>query len=89
MAGKNFDMPGSGPMFDETGAFTNPWAAWMSATNRTMQAIRMSGPTSDRPTSGWYIGQPFYDTTLNKPVWVSAITPMKTAVWRDAAGTVV
>lgn len=89
MAGKNFDMPGAGPMFDESGAYTPQWAVWMSSTNRTMQAIRMSGATADRPKSGFYIGQPFYDTTLNKPVWVSSITALKEAVWRDAAGTIV
>ena len=27
------------------------------------------GPTSDRPTTGLLIGQTFFDTTLDRPIW--------------------
>jgi hypothetical protein len=38
-----------------------------------------SGPTSARPTYSQQ-GQPFVDTTLNKPIWYYG------AAWRDCTG---
>lgn len=32
------------------------------------------------------VGDWYYDTTLNKPIWVNSISPV---VWKDAAGTTV
>lgn len=49
--------------------------------------LRTVGTTAQRPTGGSYgglpVGTPYYDTTLNKPIWWSS------SEWRDAAGTVV
>ena len=41
-----------------------------------------SGATADRPTTGMQVGQMYYDTTLNKPIWYKG-----SSVWVDATGT--
>jgi hypothetical protein len=58
-----------------------------------MQAIDFnvsrSGPTASRPTStldNRWIGMPFYDTTLGKPIFLNSVNP---DVWHDGAGGVV
>jgi hypothetical protein len=51
--------------------------------------VTRSGPTGARPTAaiqGRWIGMPFYDTTIGKPVYLVSIGP---DVWKDAAGNVV
>lgn len=42
-----------------------------------------SGTTGARPTQQLTRGQPYFDTTLNKPVWWDG------AAWRDATGAAV
>lgn len=42
-----------------------------------------AGTTAQRPTTDRYIGMPYYDTTLSKPVWWNG------SVWKDAMGTTV
>ncbi len=43
--------------------------------------ITANGATVNRPASP-VTGQPFYDTTLNKPIWWNG----NTATWKDATG---
>jgi hypothetical protein len=43
------------------------------------------GTTAQRPTSGTYPGQPYLDTTLNKPIWRNGAN----TGWIDASGTAV
>ncbi len=42
--------------------------------------VTMNGPTANRPTSS-VIGQRYFDTTLNQPVWVG-----NGYAWVDATG---
>ena len=87
MAGrKGNSLPDSGPIMDASENFAPPWANWFSLTDRYASSVAQSGITADRPTSNLWIGRFFYDTTINKPVYVSAVNP---TVWRDAAGVVV
>ena len=44
---------------------------------------KSSGTTANRPTSDLYIGRPYYDSTLGKPIWWAG------TVWKDSAGTTV
>lgn len=60
--------------------------AWFAALHFVVNGITQSGATATRPTRGVFVGMQFYDTTLNKPVFASAINPI---VWRDAAGVIV
>jgi hypothetical protein len=47
--------------------------------------LNWSGVTAQRPPSGLYIGQQYFDTTIipNRPIWWNGVT------WIDAAGVVV
>lgn len=44
------------------------------------------GTTANRPTINLFIGYPYYDTTLAKPIWCKQVSP---AVWGDATGATV
>ena len=82
-----FDLPSNSPVVSLIdGVASNAWQYWFSRVNAIIVTNQQSGPTADRPTSQVWIGRQFYDTTLNKPVFVSAVNPI---VWRDAAGAIV
>lgn len=87
MAGeKNFDAPLNEPV-TAPGFITLPrWAQWLTRVNAIANANVDYGTTAQRPTALLWIGRRFYDTTLNKPVYVSAVKP---AVWRDAMSNIV
>lgn len=82
----SYELPSNDPLVDERRFSFRTWMQWFSTTHGYVLSIPQSGPTANRPVSGLWIGRQFYDTTLNKPVYVSAVNP---TVWRDAAGTVV
>lgn len=65
---------------------TPPMVQWMARVNAIANALQESGTTANRPTVNLWIGRQYFDTTINKPIYVSAVRP---TVWRDAAGTVV
>lgn len=54
--------------------------AWFSAMGRLANDITMSGTSANRPTTGLYVGRPYFDTTLGKPIW------FKDPGWVDATG---
>ena len=45
-----------------------------------LETQEASGATAARPT-GLYVGQPFFDTTLGRPIWWNG------TIWVDSAGT--
>ena len=59
---------------------------WFTQVYTICFAIQESGITADRPIKNVWLGRRYYDTTLNKPIYVSAVKPI---VWRDSAGAVV
>lgn len=79
-------MPQMGPLLDSSNQFMPQWSQWFTLTDRLATSIQQSGITADRPVSNLWVGRQFYDVTLNKPVYVSAVNP---TVWRDAAGVIV
>jgi hypothetical protein len=81
-----FDYPADTTLVDENKKPMMPWSATFSRWHSLILTIQDSGTTADRPTSNLFIGRQYFDTTLNKPVFLSAVKP---TVWRDAAGTVV
>ena len=83
---ENFDYPSNSPVVDADLTSSPAWQAWFSRIHSIAVTGQQSGTTANRPTSQVWIGRQYYDTTLNKPVYVSAVKPV---VWRDAAGTVV
>lgn len=64
---------------------TSAWAQWFDQVFAVVFAAQQSGTTADRPTKGLWTGRTYYDTTLNKPVWIKQVRPA--VVWVDATGT--
>lgn len=62
------------------------WYDWFYQAFRLLFALQQSGTTADRPTINLWVGRTYYDTTLQKPIWVRSINP---TVWKDAAGVTV
>ena len=65
---------------------TTGWQSWFSDAFNFMQALTSSGTTANRPTKFIWTGRTYYDTTLNKPIWVKSMTGA-TVNWVDATGT--
>jgi hypothetical protein len=68
---------------------THPaWRAWLSQLAVVAQAVGSGGTTAQRPvgtpTVPLFLYQPFFDTTLGKPIWIKTLNP---TVWVDATGT--
>lgn len=83
----SFELPKNDPVTVAGIAFRT-WMQWFSRVHTVVSAAQQAGPTADRPTEKGelWIGRSFYDTTINRPVYVAAVKP---TVWRDAAGNVV
>ena len=81
-----FDYPGATPMVGDDKRPTLAWESVFTRWQMIIAAEQQSGTTANRPTTDLWIGRRYFDTTLNKPVYVAAV---KTTVWRDAAGNVV
>ncbi len=63
------------------------WQSWFESVRYWLNPLGMSGATAARPVDSsrtpLYIGQPYFDTTINKPIWVKSKGP---TVWVDATG---
>ena len=60
-----------------------PTSGWETGTYLKIPVIH-SGSTADRPTTSLVVGQMYFDTTLNKPIWFKGSN-----TWVDATGTTV
>lgn len=67
-----------------TGFVKSVNGATPDGTGKVSVPLITSGTTAQRPTTGTYIGQPFFDTTLNKPIWRNK----DNNGWVDATGAV-
>lgn len=45
------------------------WVQWFGRVQAILGALTASGPTEGRPTTGLYVGQSYFDTTVGKPVF--------------------
>jgi len=79
------------PPLDEQGRFTTPWLQLFRIWAVTILAIRQAGPTTERPTTLLWVGRRFFDTTLNRPVYVYnvAMAAAGTGGWVNADGITV
>ena len=71
------------------GVLTALWQAWFGRAGLYLAPAGASGSTANRPVDGaggvqLWIGQPYWDTSLTKPIWVKSRHP---TVWVDATGT--
>jgi len=45
------------------------WQSWFQLVQIYLAGLTGSGPTSARPTANLWVGQPFFDTTINVPIY--------------------
>jgi len=90
IAGPSVQVPNvRQPLSAPNGAIQTDWAAFLHSLQQVSWNGSRSGPTGSRPTSsldGRWIGMPYYDTTLGKPVFLHSVNP---DVWHDGSGAVV
>ena len=79
---RSYDLP-RGALLDEAGNLTPAWAVWFTTSHNSVRTLRDSGTTSERPDNLLWVGRTYYDTDLEKPIWLHAINPI---VWHDATG---
>lgn len=60
---------------------TNVWRSYFSALTTAVNILLATGTT--RPTTGLYVGYPFFDEIIGLPITVQSLNP---TVWQDAAG---
>ena len=81
----NFDFPGSTQVVGEDRMMSVAWGQWFTRVQAIVSSAQQSGTTAHRPTVGLWVGRRYFDTTLNKPVYLRGIRPN---VWVDGVGTV-
>ncbi len=82
-----YDTPSSTQFVDENGDIVPAWLQWAQRTHVAALSVQSSGATADRPTAKLWNGRFYFDTTLNKPIWIKAVKPA--VVWVDATGSTV
>lgn len=79
-----------GAFVDRMGRLVSEWRSYFESVNYWLRPLGSSGTTTNRPVDmsqiPLYIGQPYFDTTLGKPIWVKSKNP---TVWVDATGAAV
>jgi hypothetical protein len=81
----NFDYPSNAQVVTADGMVTPVWNTAFSRWHNLIIAGSQSGTTAQRPVSFLYVGRRYYDETLSKPIYFSALPN----VWRDAMGNIV
>jgi hypothetical protein len=77
-------VPPSQNRISEDGGMPNgSWIEFFSEVFRSIRALQTSGTTANRPVQGLYIGRPYFDTTINRPIWYTGTN------WIRADGVVV
>jgi hypothetical protein len=62
---------------------------WLEQIARIANTLISSGTTAQRPTDFLYEGRFYWDSDLDKPVFVKSYDPVTgTTVWVDGVGTV-
>ena len=64
--------------------FMPPWKGWFNTAHTVLYAASNAGTTAQRPATNQFVGMPYFDTTLGKPIWLK--TPGNVPVWVDATG---
>ena len=68
---------------DPQGKIAAAWQQFHSEVFKALTTLQTSGTTAQRPTKGLYVGRPYFDTTLNRPIWYTGTN------WIRADGVVV
>jgi hypothetical protein len=72
---------------DPHGKVLPTYQSWFASIQRWLSPVGQVGTTAQRPTKNLYVGQSYLDQSLNKPIWVKAVSPA--IVWMDATGGIV
>jgi hypothetical protein len=75
------------PPFKDWPAMPQSWVIHHEKVNNYASANADAGTTANRPTSGLWIGRPYFDTTLGYRIHVKTVNP--TPVWVRYDGAVV
>lgn len=55
---------------------TTSWSTFFSRCFALLFGLTKSGTSANRPTSGLWTGQPYFDTTLQCPLWLQSVSPI-------------
>lgn len=78
----NLINPPPGSAVDQKGGSINTgWGQFFTQVYTLLAAMTMSGTTAQRPASFLWMGRPYFDSTLGKPIWYKS-----GGVWVDALG---
>lgn len=67
---------------DENGNKVNQgWAQFFSSAYNILFAVSQSGTTVNRPIKFLWVGRPYFDTTLGRPIWYNG------TIWVFSDGT--
>lgn len=75
--------PSQSKISEDSGLPNSPWVEFFSEVFRSIRALQTSGTTAQRPVQGLYVGRPYFDTTINRPIWYTGTN------WIRADGVVV
>lgn len=84
------DMPGTDSAVDAKGTLSTQLVAFLTKLRNNVVWRSRSGTTAKRPTDGVEIGTPYFDTTLNMPIWAKTVPGSGAAItWVRYDGTAV
>jgi|APCry1669189241_1035207.scaffolds.fasta_scaffold09089_2 hypothetical protein len=66
--------PNQSAVTDSNSKAHGVWSQWFDRVQLTLNASTSSGSTDNRPSKNLYVGQPYFDTDLNKPVYWNGST---------------
>ncbi len=66
---------------DEGSQVSQGWATFFNTVFQILAAMTLSGTTAQRPTRFFWVGRPYFDTTLGLPIWYNG------TIWIKADGT--
>lgn len=75
-------LPAKAVAINPDGTLSTAFIEFLSEAFLGIAALQSSGITANRPTKYLFIGRTFFDTTLNKPIWISN----DGLTWVDATG---
>ena len=53
------------------------WKAFFTDVYNGVFATQQSGTTAQRPTKLLFVGRPYFDTTINRPIWYTGTNWIK------------
>lgn len=77
------DFIGNPPLRQDINSPRSKWPEWFTQVYTICFSVQHNGTTAQRPTTGLWIGRPYFDTTLGYKIWYDGTN------WVDATGSTV